>query len=135
MNWNDFFLNEELVAKLLKFGVVGLSSFIMDFTITYITKERLKLNKYLANSFGFFFAAVYNFTLNRIWTFHSNETNISLQMFKFSVSMTIGMLLANSLIYVFNDKWKINFYVSKLMAVCVVMVWNFTMNNLVIFNH
>ncbi|MFN8277624.1 MAG: GtrA family protein [Chitinophagales bacterium] len=129
------FLSGPLALKIFKFGVVGFSSFVMDFTITYIAKEKFKLNQYLANSFGFLFAAIYNFTLNRMWTFQSHDTEVGWQFVKFGLSMSFGLLIANALIYVFNEKLNFNFYLSKLMAVCVVMVWNFTMNNLVIFAH
>ncbi|MFN8310277.1 MAG: GtrA family protein [Chitinophagales bacterium] len=135
MTFLDQLLQHDLLMKMLKFGVVGFSSFVMDFSITYVTKEKLRFNKYIANSCGFFFSAIYNFTLNRLWTFHSQDDQIVLQMVKFGISMSIGLLLANTLIYVFNEKMKQNFYVSKLMAVCVVMIWNFTMNNLIIFSH
>ena len=49
--------------------------------------------------------------------------------------MTTGLAIASGLIYVFSDRMKLNFYISKLLAVSVVMVWNFTMNNFVTFNH
>lgn len=128
-------IDEILLSKIIKFGVVGFSSFIIDFTLTYLCKEKLQLNKYVANTIGFLFAATYNFTLNRIWSFGSADPEIVKQAAIFGLSMTIGLLLASGLIYIFSDRMKFNFYISKLMAVSVVMVWNFTMNNLVIFAH
>ena len=128
-------IDEVLLSKIIKFGVVGFSSFVIDFTITYLCKEKLQLNKYVANTIGFLFAATYNFTLNRIWSFGSADPEIARQAIVFTLSMSVGLALASSLIYVFSDRMKFNFYISKLLAVSVVMVWNFTMNNLVIFAH
>jgi putative flippase GtrA len=128
-------MDQVLLGKIFKFGVVGFSSFIIDFSITYLTKEKLKFNKYLANMTGFIFAATYNFTLNRIWSFGSQDPEIAKQAIFFALSMTTGLAIASGLIYIFSDRMKFNFYIAKLMAVSVVMVWNFSMNNFVIFNH
>ena len=123
------------LEKIFKFAVVGFSAFIIDFGTTYLLKEKAKANKYLANTIAFIISASYNFTLNRMWTWKSMDNQIAMQAFKFSLVMTTGLLIANGLIYIFSDRMKINFYVSKLMAVSVVMVWNFTMNNFVTFSH
>jgi len=43
------------------------------------------------------------------------------------------LLIGNLIIYVLNEKFKINFYVAKIMAIGVSMIWNFSINNLLIF--
>ena len=120
---------------MLRFAVVGFSAFVIDFGTTYLLKEKAKANKYLANTTAFIISASYNFTLNRLWTWGSQDTAIAMQALKFGGVMTTGLLIASGLIYILNDRMKLNFYISKLMAVSVVMVWNFTMNNFVTFNH
>jgi putative flippase GtrA len=128
-------IDEVLLSQIIKFAVVGFTSFVMDMSITYVCKEKLLLNKYLANTIGFLFAATYNFTLNKLWSFDSHDGEIVRQALIFTASMTTGLLIASGLIYIFSDRMKLNFYISKLLAVSVVMVWNFTMNRLVIFAH
>jgi len=54
-------LNEALLLKFLKFGSVGLSGMAVDFGITILFKEKLNINKYAANTLGFFSAATSNF--------------------------------------------------------------------------
>ena len=49
---------EAIFFKLLRFGVVGLSGMVIDFSITWLVKERLRWNKYLANTFGFSLAVI-----------------------------------------------------------------------------
>jgi putative flippase GtrA len=124
-----------LVSKAIKFAVVGFSAFIIDFSTTYLLKEKVKANKYVANTIAFVLSASYNFILNKFWSFGSTDPEIVRQAVIFALSMTTGLLIATGLIYVFTDKMKLNFYLSKLMAVSVVMVWNFGMNNFVIFRH
>jgi putative flippase GtrA len=124
-----------LLEKMFRFAVVGFSAFVIDFGTTYLLKEKAKANKYLANTIAFILSASYNFTLNRFWTWGSQDVNVVMQAVKFGCVMTTGLGIASLLIYIFTDRMKLNFYISKLMAVSVVMVWNFTMNNFVTFTH
>jgi putative flippase GtrA len=128
-------IDQVLIAKAFKFAVVGFSAFIIDFSSVYLIKEKAKANKYLANTIAFILSASFNFALNRAWSFGSQDPDVWGQAIKFALSMTAGLLIATGLIYLFSDRMKLNFYISKLMAVSVVMVWNFTMANLLIFNH
>lgn len=117
-----------MIQQFIKFCVVGGSGLVVDFSITYALKEWLKLNKYIANSVGFICAATSNYVLNRIWTFQSNDPQIARQYLIFIGIASIGLIINNATIYILNDKLHLNFYLSKLLAVCVVTMWNFLMN-------
>ena len=41
----------DFVFKFIKFGIVGGTGIIVDFSITWICKEKLQLNKYISNSY------------------------------------------------------------------------------------
>lgn len=121
-------INEALVYKFIKFGLVGLSGMVVDFGITFLFKEKIKTNKYLANTLGFFSAATTNFILNRIWTFHSGDPAVTSQYFKFLLIAVVGVLFSNAIIYLLNDRFKWNFYLAKLISIGVVLFWNFFAN-------
>lgn len=118
----------ELVLKFFKFGIVGASGVGVDFGITWLCKEQLRLNKYLSNSTGFLCAVVSNYLLNRVWTFHSQDPSIAMQFSKFLLASLIGLGLNNGIIYLLNERLGVKFYTSKLIATGVVMVWNFWAN-------
>ena len=107
---------------------------IVDFGVTYLLKEKAKLNKFLSNSAGFVLAATNNYIWNRLWTFHSKNEDIPGEYLSFFIISLIGLGINNLTIYLLADRLKWNFYFSKLCATAVVMVWNFTMNLLVTFN-
>ncbi|MDY0370464.1 MAG: GtrA family protein, partial [Bacteroidales bacterium] len=65
------FVIKTLFERFVKFGLVGFSGMLIDFGITYITKEKLGWQKYISNATGFLLAASSNYLLNRIWTFRS----------------------------------------------------------------
>lgn len=119
---------ELIILKFIKFCVVGATGLVIDFGLTYLLKEKVKTNKYFANSFGFLCAATSNYVLNRIWTFQSTDPAIFLQYTKFVVISLIGLGLNNSVIFLLHGKKNKNFYVSKAVAILVVVLWNFFAN-------
>lgn len=127
-------INEALVLKFIKFCVVGFSGMAIDFGSTWLLKEKVRVNKYIANSTGFILAATSNYIWNRFWTFHSENTHIVTEYFSFILISVAGLGINNFLIFLFNDKLKFNFYLSKLIATGFVTLWNFIMNYLITFS-
>ena len=117
-----------MIQQLIKFCIVGGSGVFVDFGVTYLCKEWLRFNKYIANSLGFFCASTTNYLLNRIWTFGSDDPDITAQYLRFLGIALIGLLINNTVIYLLHDRLKWNFYFSKLCAIGVVTFWNFFMN-------
>jgi putative flippase GtrA len=122
-----------LVSKFLKFCIVGTSGMVIDFGTTWVLKERVKINKYIANSAGFISAASSNYFLNRTWTFEDHNPEIATQYLSFILISFLGLGINNLIIYILNDRFKYNFYLSKLFAIAVVTIWNFLMNFLFTF--
>jgi len=123
----------DFIVKFFKYGLVGLSGVFVDFAFTWICKEIFKLNKYIANSIGFTVAASSNYILNRVWTFASKSEEIALEYSLFIGISIVGLLLNNYLIYILNDKFKLNFYLAKVFAIGAVTVWNFLANYFITF--
>ena len=124
----------EVLMKFVKFGAVGVSGIVVDFSITYLCKEILKIQKYVANAIGFTTAATTNYVLNRIWTFHSADPAIFLQYSKFLMISVVGLGINTLVLWVLVSRYKKHFYLSKLIAVAVVMIWNFLANYFITFS-
>ena len=45
-------VSKAVVIKLLKFMLIGIGGTAIDFGVTFLLKEKAKINKYLANSIG-----------------------------------------------------------------------------------
>lgn len=120
--------------KFLKFCIVGLSGTIIDFGTTWLLKEKVKINKYIASSIGFVIAASSNYLFNRFWTFQSENTQIAREYLSFVLISIAGLGINNFVIFLLNEKMKFNFYLSKLFATGVVTLWNFFMNYLITFS-
>jgi len=107
---------------------------LIDFGTTWLLKEKFRINKYVANSTGFTLAATSNYFWNRIWTFHSEKSQIFTEYSSFILISLAGLAINNFVIFLLNDKLKMNFYLSKLLAIGVVTCWNFIMNSLFTFS-
>ena len=122
------FFTEAFLLKFVKFCIVGLSGIIVDFGITFLSKEILKIQKYLSNALGFSIAATTNYMLNRIWTFESHNPNVTIEFSRFFIIALIGLGINLLIVWAMAGKLKVNFYVSKLVATIIVTAWNFLIN-------
>ncbi len=118
----------ELLFKFIRFCVVGLSGMCIDYGFTYLGKEKIKMNKYLANGLGFLLAATFNFYLNKVWTFQDTNPEDLIQYSKYLGFALIGLGINTLIIYLLINKKDMNFYWAKLIAIGVVVLWNFITN-------
>jgi len=122
-----------MIFKFFKFIIVGFSGMIIDFSITILLKEKLKVNRYISNSAGFTIAASSNYLFNRFWTFQSNNPKVLLEYSTFLIISLIGLIINNLVIYLLEKK--LRFYFAKFLAIMVTSLWNFTANYYLNFTH
>lgn len=126
------------IRRFVKFGIVGVSGTLIDFSITWLCRDILGLPDLIANAIGFVVAATTNYILNRIWTWHSTEKNVGVEYLKFFAVSVIGLLLNTLILYLLKgfdlfDSPDLNFWSAKVGATLIVMLWNFFANNFFTF--
>ncbi len=130
---NLFRMNNPLILKFIKFSLVGFSGIFIDFGVTWFLKERIKLQKFVANAIGFLSAATTNYCFNRIWTFESHYPHIVQEYARYMMVVTIGLAINSLVIWWLISKKKQNFYFSKILAIAVTTIWNFAASMLFAF--
>lgn len=121
-----------MIISFLKYCIVGLSGVVVDFSTTYLFKEKAEINKYIASMLGFSIACTSNYVLNRIWTFSNDNPNIFEQYVSFLIISVIGLLLNTLFLYLFQ-RIRINYYISKGFATIIVTIWNYMANSMITF--
>ena len=121
-----------MLFKFLKYGIVGFSGMVIDFSITFLLKEKLKIHRYIASSAGFSLAATSNWFLNRLWTFESSNPKIFAEYSTFILISVTGLGINNLFLWLFEKRMK--FYPAKLCAIAVTTVWNFMANYYLTFS-
>ena len=124
-----------LINVLLKFSLIGIIGVVINFLITFLLKEYLKVNKYVSNSFGYLIAISFNFLANKFFTFKSDSSEIYDEVFKFIIVTSIGILINHIIVYLLTEKKNMNFYFSKIAAVIVVFIWNFILHSIFTFKY
>lgn len=127
-------LTKPILLKFIKFGVVGFSGVFVDFGITYLLREKVKMQQFIANAIGFSCAATSNYVLNRMWTYQSQNPEVLLEFGQFFLFSLIGLGLNTVILWMLVSKFKWNFYLSKLFAIGVVTIWNFLVNTIYTFS-
>jgi putative flippase GtrA len=122
------YFTQAVLIKFLKFGAVGATGVVIDFGFTWISKEQVKIQKYIANAIGFTFGATSNYFLNRWWTFHSNNPELAMEYSRFLLVSLVGLGMNTAIIWLLVSKRNGNFYTSKLFAMGLVTFWNFFVN-------
>jgi putative flippase GtrA len=120
--------SEDFVFKFIRFCVVGFTGVFIDFGITFLCKEIIKIQKYVSNATGFTIAATSNYFLNRWWTFHSGNPDIVVEYSKFLFISIIGLGINMLILWILVSKYNRHFYLSKLFAIAIVTIWNFFAN-------
>jgi len=128
------FLETSLILKFIKFVAVGFTGLAVDFALTWLLKEKVKINKFVANGIGFMTAASTNYILNRIWTFESENPDIKGEYFDFILVSIVGLGINSLVLWLLIKKFKMNFYLAKLFAIIVTTIWNFIANLLITFS-
>jgi putative flippase GtrA len=122
-----------MIFKFLKFIIVGFLGMAVDFSITILLKEKLKVNRYISSSTGFILAASSNYVFNRLWTFQSNNPKVFEEYGTFLIISMIGLLINNLFLYLLEKK--LRFYFAKFLAIMVTSLWNFLANYWLNFSH
>jgi putative flippase GtrA len=120
-------------SQLIKFALVGITGMGLDFGTTWLLKEKVKINKFIANASGFSIAVVNNFILNKYWTFDNQNPIATEQFIKFLVISIVGLGINSLLLFILLKKIKGNFYLVKLVVIGLVFFWNFSANYLYTF--
>ena len=126
-------MNVHISSQLIKFALVGITGMGLDFGTTWLLKEKVKINKFIANASGFSIAVVNNFILNKYWTFDNQNPIATEQFVKFLVISIVGLGINSLLLFILLKKIKGNFYLVKLAVIGLVFFWNFSANYLYTF--
>jgi len=121
------------VRQFVKFGVVGVTSTIIDWGI-YLLLTRYAAMFYLTAKIISFSVSIFNsFFFNRRWTFQSKDPKKLHQFSKFLVVAAIGLGLNTLIMYLVVSRFKLHDIVGLILATAIVMFWNFLANKFYTF--
>jgi putative flippase GtrA len=132
-----------LVRRYIKFCIVGFSSTAIYFGVSEGIARGLHVHmtvfwpRNIVLAIAFVVSALNGYTWNRLWTFRSTDPRRGRQLTKFVAISGIGLILSNTIVNLVlltaiahrlgepRGRWA-----GMAIAVVIVSVWNFTMNQL-----
>ncbi len=126
------------LRRFAKFGLVGISGFVVDFAVLNFLLVRLHLPPGFANACSFSVAVTNTFIWNRLWTFpESRQRPLGTQMAQFFLVNLIGLGI-NTLTFLgsYALLWRHLFTsgaaynLAKMTASGVALFWNFGVNRM-----
>lgn len=136
----------KLLEQILKFGIVGVIAFVVDFGIFTILANGFDVHYLMANFFGFSVSVVVNYLLSMKYVFSRQEdANKKTEFVVFVILSVLGLGLNELIIYACVDliyeSWiALHTWISldfakmtgKIIATGIVMVYNFITRKLFI---
>ena len=106
---------KKLIAQLMKFGVVGVIAFIIDYGLLALLTEAFGVN-YLVS-------ATISFTVSVVT--HKEGMSRRREFIIFVVLSVIGLGINNACMWAGVELLSVHYLITKIFATAVVMVWNF----------
>ena len=108
----------------VRYLFVGGTTFVLDFALLFFFKLQLKTSLAVATTVGYWVSIVYNFYLNRWWTFSAAE-KASLRRRALAYAVLLGFNYLFTLGFISAVSHVLYFGVAKAIAVIIQMSWSY----------
>lgn len=116
---------KQLIKQILKFGVVGVVAFLIDYSLLYILTEFMSIHYMISSVISFTVSLIFNYIASIYWVFDVKKKQTIKEIFVFAILSIIGLGINQLVMYLMTDIGHIYYMLSKLVATAIVMVWNF----------
>lgn len=120
----NYFKNSQ--TQILKFLVIGLSSTLLDLFLLFLLKEKIHLSAVTALYFNQIVVILYNFLLNKYWSFQSKQM-VWQQFVRYLILVLFNYLMSVFLMYLFHEILDFNYLLVRIFSICLMFSLNFFM--------
>ncbi len=117
---------KNLIAQLMKFGVVGVIAFVIDYGVMVFLTEVFGVNPVASATVSFTVSVVFNYVASMRYVFSHREGMSRRREFAiFIVLSVLGLIINDVLMWAGTEVVCVDYRIVKIFATAVVMVWNF----------
>lgn len=117
---------KKLFAQVMKFGVVGVVAFGIDYGLLAFLTEIAGVNYLVSATVSFTVSVVFNYAASMRYVFRHREGMSRRREFvTFVILSVIGLVLNNACMWAGVELLGVHYLVVKIAATALVMVWNF----------
>lgn len=121
------------VRQFIKFGLVGLSSTVIDWAVFYLLNLFFGIYYLLAKVISFSFAVINSYIWNRRWTFRSQDTGKTKEFSKFLIVALVGLSINVLIMFIVVDHLHWRKIFGLIFSTSFVTIWNFSANKFYTF--
>lgn len=116
----------KLLEQIVKFGIVGVIAFAIDFGVLVFLTEVFHLDPVVSATISFIVSVVFNYVASMRYVFsHREGMSRRREFIIFVVLSAAGLAINDGLMWAGTAFTPIDYRVIKIFATAVVMVWNF----------
>lgn len=124
---------KQLINQIFRFGIVGVISFLIDYSIFWILHDQMSVYYLFANACSFSISVIVNYILNLKFVFQSSEnSNKTKEFITYIILNIIGLGFNQLIMKVCVGYLRITPMISKIIATGIVMIYNFISRKILI---
>lgn len=124
---------KKLIAQVMKFGVVGIICFFIDYFIMIFLTEACEISYLISSGISFTISVVVNYILSLKYVFETGkDKNKITEFIIFVILSTVGLGINQILMWFFVDVAGIFYMISKIGVTGIVMVYNFVTRKMIL---
>ena len=117
---------KKLIHQFMKFGVVGIIAFFIDYGLLFVLTEFGGINYLVSATISFTASVIFNCIASMRYVFtHKQDMSRRKEFVIFVVLSAIGLVINNVCMWAGVEIFGIHYMITKIGATAIVMVWNF----------
>ena len=117
-------MNNNLIKQILKFGIVGVFAFVIDYALLYVCTEYLNIYVLYSSIISFSISVIFNYIMSIKWVFDVNHKQTYKDFTIFIIFSIIGLGINQLIMYLGIERLHIYYMLVKIASTGIVMVYN-----------
>ncbi len=127
---------KKLIAQFMKFGIVGVIAFLIDYGLMVALTEFFGVPYLISNTISFTVSVVFNYVASMRYVFERRDDMSRRREFIiFVVLSIIGLILNDLFMWLFVSVWFIDYRIAKIIVTVLVAIWNFVTRKIFLEKH
>ena len=127
---------KKLIAQFMKFGIVGVIAFIIDYGVMIFLSEVFGVPYLISTTISFVVSVIFNYFASMRFVFKRKDDMSRRREFIIFVVLSVcGLAINDVLMWLMVDSLFIDYRISKIVVTVVVAVWNFVTRKIFLEAH
>ena len=117
---------DNLIIQFIRYFFVGGIAAVVNILLLYIFTEIFNINYVISNIMAFVFGLIVNYSLSKKFVFtKDNSINKVFEFLMYTIIGVLGLGIDTFILWLFTDKFKIYYMLSKVISTMITFIWNF----------